>query len=151
MERKRMESKNYTPGELENIQHRFDSYCKKVIDGSVKNQIRGYLRYCKNYNAVSLDDKPDILGGIDDEYLSEKIGIKAGGETIYLDSYELAEAVMKIPEKKRAALLFAVVLGYFVAEVADRLNVKKETVSDYKHDALKILKREAGGCGKEEK
>ncbi len=146
-----MESKNYTPGELESIQHRFDSYCKKVIDGSVKNQIRGYLRYCKNYNAVSLDEEPDILGGVADDYLFEKIGIKAGNETVYLDSYQLAEAVMKIPEKKRAALLFAVVLGYSVAEVADKLNVKKETVSDYKHDALKILKMEAGKYGKEEK
>ncbi len=146
-----MESKNYTPGELESIQHRFDSYCKKVIDGSVRNQIRGYLRYCKNYNAVPLDNGPDILGGVIDDYLFEKIGIKAGDETVYLESYQLAEAVMKIPEKKRTALLFAVVLGYSAAEVAEKLNVKKETVSDYKHDALNILKREAGKCGQEEK
>lgn len=146
-----MESKNYTAEELESIQHRFDSYCKKVIDSSVKNQIRGYLRYCKNYDAVSLVDEPDILGGVIDDYLFEKIGIKAGDETVYLESYQLAEAVMKIPEKKRTALLFAVVLGYSAAEVAEKLNVKKETVSDYKHDALNILKREAGKCGKEEK
>lgn len=146
-----MESKNYTAEELESIQHRFDSYCKKVIDSSVKNQIRGYLRYCKNYNAVPLDDEPDILGGVIDDYLFEKIGIKAGDETIYLESYQLAEAVMKIPEKKRVALLFAVVFGYSVAEVAEKLNIKKETVSDYKYDALNILKREAGKCGKERK
>lgn len=93
-----MESKNYTAEELESIQHRFDSYCKKVIDGSVRNQVRGYLRYCKNYNAVPLDDEPDILGGVIDDYLFEKIEIKAGDETIYLESYQLAEAVMKIPE-----------------------------------------------------
>ncbi len=146
-----MESKNYTAEELESIQHRFDSYCKKVIDSSVKNQVRGYLRYCKNYGTVPLDDEPDILGGVIDDYLFEKIGIKAGDETIYLESYQLAEAVMKIPEKKRTALLFAVVLGYSAAEVAEKLNVKRETVSDYKHDALNILKREAGKCGQEEK
>ena len=83
-----------------------------------------------------------------DEYLSEKIEIEVGTECIYLDSYQLAEAIMKIPERKRRALLLAVVLEYSIGDIAEEMNVTKKTATDYKYEALSSLRKEIhkNGC-----
>ena len=90
------------------------------------------------------------LQTVTDEYLSEKIEIKVGEESIYLESSQLAKAIMKIPERKRIALLLAVVLEYSIGEIATQLNVSKKTVTDYKYEALSSLRKEVRQNGKEE-
>ena len=127
-----MKKEEFTQDELESIQHRFDFYCKKIIDNSVKNQIRNYLRYCQKYEVMAMDEEMEQLQTVTDEYLSEKIEIKVGNESIYLESSQLAKAIMKIPERKRIALLLAVVLEYSIGDIAEQLNVSKKTVTDYK-------------------
>lgn len=145
-----MKTEEFTQGELESIQHRFDCYCKKIIDNSVKNQIRNYLRYCQKYEVMAMDEEMEQLQTVTDEYLSEKIEIKVGEESIYLESSQLAKAIMKIPERKRIALLLAVVLEYSIGEIATQLNVSKKTVTDYKYEALSSLRKEVRQNGKEE-
>lgn len=145
-----MKTEEFTQGELESIQHRFDCYCKKIIENSVKNQIRNYLRYCQKYEVMAMDEEMEQLQTVTDEYLSEKIEIKVGEESIYLESSQLAKAIMKIPERKRIALLLAVVLEYSIGEIATRLNVSKKTVTDYKYEALSSLRKEVRQNGKEE-
>ena len=145
-----MRAEEFTQSELESIQHRFDCYCKKIIDNSVKNQIRNYLRYCQKYEVMAMDEEMEQLQTVTDEYLSEKIEIKVGEESIYLESSQLAKAIMKIPEKKRIALLLAVVLEYSIGEIATQLNVSKKTVTDYKYEALSSLRKEVRQNGKEE-
>ena len=144
-----MKTEDFTHGELESIQHRFDCYCKKIIDNSVKNQIRNYLRYCQKYEVMAMDEEMEQLQTVTDEYLSEKIEIKVGEESIYLESSQLAKAIMKIPERKRIALLLAVVLEYSIGEIATQLNVSKKTVTDYKYEALSSLRKEVRQNGKE--
>lgn len=145
-----MKTEDFTHGELKSIQHRFDCYCKKIIDNSVKNQIRNYLRYCQKYEVMAMDEEMEQLQTVTDEYLSEKIEIKVGEESIYLESSQLAKAIMKIPERKRIALLLAVVLEYSIGEIATQLNVSKKTVTDYKYEALSSLRKEVRQNGKEE-
>lgn len=137
-----MKKEEFTQDELESIQHRFDFYCKKIIDNSVKNQIRNYLRYCQKYEVMAMDEEMEQLQTVTDEYLSEKIEIKVGNESIYLESSQLAKAIMKIPERKRIALLLAVVLEYSIGDIAEQLNVSKKTVTDYKYEALSSLRKE---------
>ena len=145
-----MRKEEFTQEELESIQHRFDFYCKKIIDNSVKNQIRNYLRYCKKYEVMAMDEEMEQLQTVTDEYLSEKIEIKVGNESIYLESSQLAKAIMRIPEKKRIALLLAVVLEYSIGDIAEQLNVSKKTVTDYKYEALSSLRKEVRQNGKDE-
>lgn len=145
-----MKKEEFTQDELESIQHRFDFYCKKIIDNSVKNQIRNYLRYCQKYEVVAMDEEMEQLQTVTDEYLSEKIEIKVGNESIYLESSQLAKAIMKIPERKRIALLLAVVLEYSIGDIAEQLNVSKKTVTDYKYEALSSLRKEVRQNEKDE-
>ena len=143
-----MRIEDFTQKELENIQHRFDYYCKKSIEYGVKNQIRNYVRYCKKYEVFTLDDEVEQKKTVVDEYLSEKIEIEVGTERIYLDSYQLAEAIMKISERKRMVLLLAVVLEYSIGDIAEQMNVTKKTATDYKYEALSSLRKEIhkNGC-----
>lgn len=145
-----MKKEEFTQEELESIQHRFDFYCKKIIDNSVKNQIRNYLRYCQKYEVMAMDEEMEQLQTVTDEYLSEKIEIKVGNESIYLESSQLAKAIMKIPERKRIALLLAVVLEYSIGDIAEQLNVSKKTVTDYKYEALSSLRKEVRQNEKDE-
>lgn len=145
-----MKKEEFTQDELESIQHRFDFYCKKIIDNSVKNQIRNYLRYCQKYEVMAMDEEMEQLQTVTDEYLSEKIEIKVGNESIYLESSQLAKAIMKIPERKRIALLLAVVLEYSIGDIAEQLNVSKKTVTDYKYEALSSLRKEVRQNEKDE-
>ena len=106
------------------------------------------MRYCKKYEVFTLDDEVEKKKTVVDEYLSEKIEIEVGTERIYLDSYQLAEAIMKISERKRMALLLAVVLEYSIGDIAEQMNVTKKTATDYKYEALSSLGKEIhkNGC-----
>lgn len=137
-----MRIEDFTPEELKDIQYRFDSYCRKIIDNSIRNQIRNYLRYCKNYTVITMDEEMEEKQAVVDEYLSEKIEIEVGTEHIYLDSHELAKAIMKIPNRKRMALLLAVVLEYSIGDIAEQLQITKKTATDYKYEALCSLREE---------
>ena len=62
---------------------------------------------------------------------------------------ELAEAIKRLPERKQTVLLMAVALGYSMGEVAEKLNITEKTATNYKYQALKLLREEmdekAGG------
>jgi len=146
-----MEYEEFTLEELEGIQKRFDLFCKKVIRNCVKNQIRAYVRYCKHYKTVSIDEWTELLDGVNDEYFSEKTEIKIGNESIFLESWQLAEAIQKLSIQKKYALLLAVVLDYSIEEVALELHITKKTATDYKYQALKELRREVEKYEKKEK
>jgi len=147
-ERIKMETRIFTSKELEGIQKRFDLYCKKTISNSIRNQIRGYLRYCSHYKTVPIEEWAEFSEGKSDEYLLEKTEIKVGRESIFLESYFLAEAIEKLPDRKKTVLLFTVALDYPIREVALELNITKKTATDYKYQALKQLRREAEKYGK---
>lgn len=146
-----MEIKEFTPNQLESLQKRFDFFCKKTITNSIKNEIRGFLRYCNNHKVVSLDEWIELLEGVSDEYLSEKSEVKAGSESIFFESWQLAEAIQKLPERKRLVLLFAVALEYPIEDVAVALNITHKTATNYKYQALKALREEIVENGKKKK
>lgn len=140
-----MNRQDYTAEEWEAMPKKFDLFCKIAIENNVKNQIRGYLRHCKRYKVVSTDELSELLEGICDEYFSEKTELRAGDESIFLESMELAEAIRKLPERKQIVLLLAVALGYSMREIAVKLNITERTAINYKYQALKLLREEMNG------
>ena len=144
-----MKRQDFTAEEWEAMPKKFDLFCKVAIENNVKNQIRGYLRHCMRYKVVPIDELTELLEGIYDEYLSEKTELKVGNEHIFFESIELAEAIKRLPERKQIVLLLAVALGYSMGEVAEKLNITEKTATNYKYQALKLLREEmdekAGG------
>ncbi len=137
-----MKRQDYTAEEWEAMPKKFDLFCKTVIENSVKNQIRGYLRHCMRYKVVSTDELTELFEGVCDEYLSEKTELKVEDESIFFESMELAEAIKRLPERKQTVLLMAVALGYSMGEVAEKLNITEKTATNYKYQALKLLREE---------
>lgn len=137
-----MKRQDYTTEEWEAMPKKFDLFCKVAIENNVKNQIRGYLRHCMRYKVTPMDELTELLEGISDEYLSEKAELKVGDERIFLESIELAEAIKRLPERKQMVLLLAVALGYPMGEIAVKLNITEKTATNYKYQALKLLRED---------
>lgn len=109
------------------------------------------MRHCNHYRTVSIDEWIEFLEGMSDEYLSEKTEVKIGSESIFLESWQLAEAIQRLPERKKIVLLLAVAFDYSIGEVALKLNIIKKTAIDYKYQALKELRREVSKHERKEK
>lgn len=146
-----METKKNAMEKFDGIQERFDAFCKTVIRNCVKNQLRGYLRYCSHYKTVPFDEWKEFLGEIKEEYLSEKIEIKAGSQSVFLESWQLTEAIQTLPERKKSVLLLAVALNYSIGEVTQELHISKKTAVNYKYQAIRELRQEVEKYEKEKK
>lgn len=67
--------------EKENMEHRFDAYVRLIIRRRVKNQIRNYIRYCRRYDVVSMDDMEKLSDGYE-EMMPEAFKLYAGNYLI---------------------------------------------------------------------
>ena len=122
--------------EKENMEHRFDAYVRLIIRRRVKNQIRNYIRYCRRYDVVSMDDVEKLSDGYE-EMMPETFKLYAGNYLIVLNDEEIVKALYGIKKNKRDILLLNVVAGQSLAEVADMLDMNYETVRSYKNGQLK--------------
>ena len=132
--------------EKENMEHRFDAYVRLVIRRRVKNQIRNYIRYCKRYDVVSVDDI-EKMSEESEEMISKPFGLYAGDYLILLNDEEIVKALYGIKKNKRDILLLNVVARQSLTEVADILDMNYETVRSYKKRAIKEMRRKLGEKG----
>lgn len=129
--------------EKENMEHRFDAYVRLIIRRRVKNQIRNYIRYCRRYDVVSMDDVEKLSDGYE-EMMPETFKLYAGNYLIVLNDEEIVKALYEIKKNKRDILLLNVVVGQSLAEVADMLDMNYETVRSYKKRAIKEMRGKLG-------
>lgn len=129
--------------EKENMEHRFDAYVRLIIRRRVKNQIRNYIRYCRRYDVVSMDDVEKLSDGYE-EMMPETFKLYAGNYLIVLNDEEIVKALYGIKKNKRDILLLNVVAGQSLAEVADTLDMNYETVRSYKKRAIKEMRGKLG-------
>ena len=145
-----MEKRIFCPNELESLQHKFDTYCKKTVKNGTSNIIRNYIRYCKNYDGISYEEVEEILGDM------EKVSfygteLLVGKTSIVIEDEELAQSLMQLQSRKREVLLLSVALGYSLMEIANELQITYETVKSTKAKALKEMKRKEKKHGRKEK
>lgn len=129
--------------EKENMEHRFDAYVRLIIRKRVKNQIRNYIRYCRRYDVVSMDDVEKLSDGYE-EMMPETFKLYAGNYLIVLNDEEIVKALYGIKKNKRDILLLNVIAGQSLAEVADTLDINYETVRSYKKRAIKEMRGKLG-------
>ncbi len=147
VERTEMKSE-YTQTELESLRHRFDAFCKKVIEHSVSNQIRSYIRHCKNYTAVPIEMESFST---EDLYSSARHKMSAGDETVMIDNDDIAEVLLEMQEKKRQVLLLNAALDYSLAETARILGIAYTTARSYKTRGLQEMKGKIESNGKKKR
>ena len=125
------------------MEHRFDAYVRLIIRRRVKNQIRNYIRYCRRYDVVSIDDVEKLSDGYE-EMVPETFKLYAGNYLIVLNDEEIVKALYGIKKNKRDILLLNVIAGQSLAEVADTLDMNYETVRSYKKLAIKEMRGKLG-------
>lgn len=145
-----MKEKNTITDNAERITSDFNSFCWMVIRRSVINQLRGYVRHCRNYGTVSLEETKESVTAVYDDFPEGKIKIPAGKMFILIEDEELAAALMELHDKKREIILLNAALGYSLSEIAGQLDLKYDTVKRYKSNAMKELRGKVGKNGKKE-
>ncbi|MDE5933568.1 MAG: sigma-70 family RNA polymerase sigma factor [Lachnospiraceae bacterium] len=139
-----MKEKNTVTDNAEKIASDFNSFCWTVIRRSVINQLRGYVRHCRNYGTVSLEETEESLLAVYDDIPAGKIKISAGRMVILLEDERLADALMELQDKKREIILLSAAFGYSLSEIAGQLDLKYDTVKRYKSNAMRELRGKVG-------
>lgn len=127
-----MKEKKTITENAEKIASDFNSFCWTVIRRSVINQLRGYVRHCRNYGTVSLEETEESLLAVYDDIPAGKIKIPAGKLVILIEDESLADALMGLQDKKREIILLNAAFGYSLSEIAGELDLKYDTVKRYK-------------------
>lgn len=139
-----MKEKKTRMDNAEKIASDFNSFCWTVIRRSVINQLRGYVRHCRNYGTVSLEETEESVTAVYDDILEGKIEILAGKMVILIEDERLADALMELQDKKREIVLLNAALGYSLSEIAGQLDLKYDTMKRYKSNAIKELRGKVG-------
>lgn len=146
-----MKEKNTIMDNAEKIASDFNAFCWMVIRRSVLNQLRSYVRHCRNFETVSLEDTKESVTAVYDDMPEEKVEIPAGGTVILIENETLADALLDLQENKREVILLHTALGYSLSEIAGRLGLKYDTVKRYKSNAMKELRGKVGKDGKKKR
>lgn len=63
---------------------------------NVLNQLRGYVRYCKNYGTVPLEETEESAMAVYDDVLEGKVKIPVYGTIVLIGDEKLAAALLEI-------------------------------------------------------
>lgn len=143
-----MRDKNTKTDNAQKIAADFNAFCWTVIRRSVLNQLRSYVRHCRNFGTVSLEETEESVTAVYDDIQEEEVRIPAGGTFILIEDERLADALLGLQDNKREVILLNAALGYSLSEIAGQLDLKYDTVKRYKSRAMKELR---GKVGKDEK
>ena len=139
-----MRENKITADNAEKISSEFHVFCRKVIRRSVLNQLRGYVRYCKNYGTVPLEETEESAMAVYDDVLEGKVKIPVCGTVVLIGDEKLAAALLEMQDTKREIVLRNTAFGYSLSEIAGQLELEYDTVRHYKSNAMKELRGKVG-------
>lgn len=124
------------------VQCRFESCLKKIIRSVVKDY-RKELKRRKN-REISFSELPEIIVekmSVMDDYDTDYTIFNVCGMDIRVLDDELAEALKKLPERKRNTLLMYYFLEMTENEIANFQNITQSGVFRNRHHALETMKK----------
>lgn len=122
----------FSESEVQDIQCRFDWFCKKVMRNKAIDIDRENKKENSEKGVVISLENGDIYIASHDEYLFEQIKYEAYGHVVYVKEDRLADILDQLPDKKRNVLLLWHLAGLTDEEIAETLNITKKTLSEYK-------------------
>ena len=123
------------------VQCRFESCLKKVVRSVVKDYYKELNR--RKNKEISFSELPDVLidkMAVWDDYETDYTIFSVCGIDIRVLDDELAEALKKLPERKRNTLLMYYFLEMSDTEIADIMNYTRGAVFKHRHRALETMK-----------
>ena len=112
-----------TPSQKETVRHEFDRLCRMVLRGEAIDYDNHIAWRSKHETSLSwLSESQEGQLGVLDEYSCERFCFQVQGYTIPIRSEILANALVKLSEKKRDIILLAYFLDMTDQEIADKLD-----------------------------
>lgn len=132
--------KNEQLKETSGTSEKFDLYIKKVLKTRIINAYDRYVREKGRYVLLPLEAIEELFPG-SYEFKTDLHGVRLGNSVIYLQNERLAQAMKELNPRYKQVLGLSVVCGYTVAEIAEELGVKEESVMQYKWQAAQDLRK----------
>ena len=124
------------------VQCRFESCLKKVVRSVVKDYYKELNR--RKNKEISFSELPDVLVdkmAVWDDYETDYTIFSVCGIDIRVLDDELAEALKKLPERKRNTLLMYYFLEMTESEIANLQKITQSGVFRNRHHALETMKK----------
>lgn len=131
-----------TPPQKKTVRHQFDSFCKKVLRGEVRDYAKHIAWRSEHEVSLSeLSEEQINCAYVLDEYPSDytQFDVQGYSVTVYDDC--LAQALAGLSDEKRSILLLSYFLDMTDREIADKLNMVRGTVQRRRILSLKEMKR----------
>ena len=126
--------------EFDNV-HKFDSFCKKVINNEVNryyNEIKKLEKREKVFSELSLQELRQLYT-TDDYFVTEQI-FNVLGQDIIVNDERIIEALLTLAEYKRDIILLAYFLDMTDREIGEMLNMLRSTVQYQRNITLQKIK-----------
>ena len=121
-------------------QRAFDYFCKKVI----KNEMRKFYRELNHqretpFSELSARETEQLY--TNDEYFAAEQIFMVLGQEIVVNNERIAEALRNLPDKKRDIIILSYFLELTDREIAEKLNLIRNTVQYQRKSTLQLLKK----------
>lgn len=123
-----------------NLAERYDSWIKQTLNNLISNEVRTYYRNVVRLNEYLVEMQDDLSQSYD-PFDEDKQYVKLGESSIKVKNERLANALGRLGLRKQQVLEDTVVLEIPVGIVADELNLDPQTVSNYKYESLRLLRK----------
>jgi len=125
----------------ENTRQMFDSFCKKALKYSARDQRRAMKRRRERETPFSELSARELASlAVTDEYFRDEYAFDVLGESVGVYDADLAGALSEIPADRREIVLMSYFFDMADAEIAKRLNMARRTVAYRRASTLKKLK-----------
>lgn len=138
----------------EHIEHTFNAFCKIVLYHAALNAYKKIRR--KQQFEVSLDYLREFdfepVTTTDEYFVRYDVptAFTVRGKTVVVKSEQLADALLRLPEKRREVLLLWYYLGYSDEEIGKMCSISRSAVFRRRKIALHLLRKEMEALENEE-
>ena len=107
------------------------------------NEMKRIKKYEVNFSEMSQKEKLSLFSN--DDYFSKENIFNVLNNEVIVNNDTIAEALKKLPERKREIILLSYFLEMTDDEIGKNLNMVRSTVQYQRNQTLKELKRELEG------
>ena len=136
----RMKKKRKSVSAEKKLESQFDHFAKNTIKNVILNVLQEYVKHEDRIHLVNIDDYEDLAApeGAPD---FEKVAVTLGSTKVLFENELLASGIAKLKRKHRQILEYAYVFDMPDQAIADLMNLKKQSIRNYKHKAYEILRK----------
>ena len=123
------------------IQNQFGGFCTRVLKNEAKRIHNEYARQRELEKSLE-DMTPEELEqtAVMDKYFHDDHVFEVLGKQVVVTGDLLAEAIAKLPDRKRDIILLSYFLGLSDREISEHLHVVRQAVSKHRAGILRELR-----------